>query len=137
VSNGDAIKYGILSTRDLVELYLGARTVVTIIENQTNTGASSPVVLNQNPSRIRYEVILGNSNVVGINALTLASPAACDSGFGPTYFLNPGQTIVIERNFETDGEAVCLPLNCAPIHGLTTISTRETILTPLPADESP
>jgi hypothetical protein len=137
VPNGDNLKSGILRTRDLVELYLAGRMVVTILENLTNTGAASPVVLLQNPSRIRYEVILGNNNVVGINGVEIASPAACDSGFGPTYFLNPGQTIVIQRDYQTDGEAVCLPLNCVPIHGVTMISTRETILTPLPVDESP
>jgi hypothetical protein len=134
------IQFGILKCRDLVQLFYGVRLVASILEqdNQLTTGQTGPLIA-QDPRRIRYEIIMGNYDTaylyVGI-AETLDELTAA-AGPPQTYVVPPASTIIVERNWITDLDAVTLPLFVQPIGTSFVISTRETFLTPAPIDEGP
>jgi hypothetical protein len=132
-----SIKYGILRTRDLVELYYGARMVTDLVENYFPSVVNPIVILQQDPRRIRYEVIISYTTGPNPGAVVLGSPRTNAVGIGQTYWLNPGETIIVERDFLTDLDAVTIELdNLGGTPGIV-ISTRETFLTPTPVDEGP
>lgn len=137
---GDAIKYGVLRTRDLVELYFGARMVVSLVEKSpTIAVGTTAVVLQQDPRRIRYELVL-TSSFNGALSVLVGSPASFEAGTAALYRAVTNGQIVIERDFLTDMEGVCLPVAIQPTaaEGSPAIaSTRETFLTPAPVDEFP
>lgn len=131
-----AIRLGILKCRDLVELYYGARMVTSIIENNQQGNQTTPQVLvGLDPRRIRLEIVLANRDTVNSLTANIGSPGSNNLGTSELIQLPPGGTVVIERNFLTDMESVTLPLE---FQGSSSViySTRETFLTPLPADES-
>lgn len=135
--NDNAIKFGILKTRDLVELYYGARMVATIAE--TEPGGLVNVqnkLLGADPRRIKYEIILGNLGPV-THAIQIGSPSAVAGGDNQIYVIPPGGTIIIERGFRADMETVCGPLDMIFDNNDVQISVRETFLTPIPVDEMP
>jgi len=135
--NDDAIKYGILKCRDLVQLYYGARMVVSIIENNILASAgSSSDLFALDPRRIRYEIVVMNGSG-GDATFTVGTPAADQAGTDEQYAIGAGQNVVIDRNFITDFDAVTLPQTLFASGGNLSVSTRETFLTPAPVDEIP
>jgi hypothetical protein len=132
------LKYGVLSCRDLVELYYGARMVVSITENAfsiPDDGSVIPLLL-QDPRRIRYEINWQNQNAIDV-VFSYGSPAAMDLGTNEALVLAPGTGGTFERNWITDQEGVCLALSASGFAGAFGVSTRETFLTPAPVDEVP
>jgi hypothetical protein len=126
----------ILQCRDLVQLYYGVRMVASIIEGQPFFTPNLPKqILQQDPRRIRYEIILANSDA----ATQIAGLGSTDDiafNTGQLYQVAPGASMVIERSFLSDLDAVTIPLSAFVTSANLVISTRETYLTPLPADES-
>jgi hypothetical protein len=134
---GDAVKYGILRTRDLVELYYGARMVVSVKESFFTPTATWAQIMSQDARRIRYELILTNTDGGGNHNIRIGTPGTNDLGTAQSYFVAAQQSLVIQRSFEYDLEGVCLPLNALCNSGVITVSVRETFLTPPPVDEFP
>ena len=134
---GDAVKFGILRTRDLVELYYGARMVVTIKESYFSAVTSLKQVLGPDSRRIRYEIVIGNASNAAPFTCFVGSPASMDSLTAAFYHGAIASTLVIDRSFLTDMEAVCLPISVRPNLGSLDIGVRETFLTPAPVDEFP
>jgi hypothetical protein len=131
------IKYGILRTRDLVELYFGARMVAALKETffPAITPSSIIPIMDQDPRRVAYEINLSNFNE-GFAIVFVGSPTAMGQQQGQTYFIPAGETVQIARNFFTDLDAVAIPQSLLSESSLD-VSVRETFLTPLPADELP
>lgn len=126
----------ILRCRDLVQLYYGVRMVAAIIENQPLFAVSAPAeLLTKDPRRIRYEIVIANQTASAIT-VQVGTQAQVQNQNGPFYQLAPNATQVIDRNFLTDLDAVTdnvwIFANVADY----ACSTRETFLTPLPADET-
>jgi hypothetical protein len=131
------IAYGILKCRDLVQLYYGARLVASIIENSIGLNPGAIVkLLGQDPRRVRYEIILANTTAAAASVGINASQDAVSNIFS-TYAINAGDTLIIDRNFFTDLDAVTLSVWAEVGTGSLNISTRETFLTPAPVDEGP
>lgn len=134
----DQIKFGILRTRDLVELYYQGRMVVNVAENELAiNGNTQTNILQQDPRRIRYEIIITAENPASTTNINIGSPAAVTGSTCELYFLAANQNIVIIRDFRSDMEGVVLPIDILgsnPGTGIV-VSTRETFLTPLPVDE--
>lgn len=126
----------ILQCRDLVQLYYGARMVTAVIEKEppVNTSNFLPLIA-QDSRRIRYEIILANEDAAA-QTVDIGTILATGGFNFQEYSIPPGDTKVIERDFLTDLDAVTLALICQPSSLNVVISTRETFLTPLPADES-
>jgi hypothetical protein len=135
--NGDNIRTGVLRCRDLVELYYGARIATDLIENDPSfTAGQTFILLPLNPARIRYELIFENST--GLRTVfALGSPRAFGVGNQQFYTVSPDSTLIIVRNWTTDADAVVAEVDCNITDGNLLVTTRETILTPLPVDESP
>jgi hypothetical protein len=137
MANGNILKYGILRCRELVELYYGARMVVSITENSNNLSNAAPQqILGQDPRRIRYEIIVTNAGAAAIVFWLNASQDAV-ANIASQYTVGAGRSIVIERDFLTDLDAVTVPVWGQANSGGLTVSTRETFLTPAPVDEGP
>ena len=136
--NGDpTISRGILRTRDLVELYYGAR-MVGATKRQTaifDTNTSPQLILGQDVRRISYEIVLASAT--GLDQCLIGSPAEIDAGFGLLYVVTYGGPFVIKRDFYVDLDTVCEPLVMKKVAGTVVATVREVILTPLPVDESP
>jgi hypothetical protein len=126
----------ILKCRDLVELYYGARMVTSIRETVIIVQQSVVAqVMQPDPRRIRYEVIIGSEDVASqFFQLSTSQDKIVSQGNG--YDVPPGDTIVVDRDFLTDFDAVTLPLFFLGGSNNLDVSVRETFLTPLPADES-
>jgi hypothetical protein len=127
---------GIVRCRDLVQLYYGARMVVSTISQAQGSQAVAPVQLFPADSRrVRYEIIMRNAQLVNVGVCQLGAPGDFDQGNQAFYSIAPGDTIIITRDFTTDLDATTQAVigqtdtNCR-------FSTRETFLTPLPVDES-
>lgn len=135
--NDAAIRLGILKCRELVELYYGAGMVTDVIENQfTNisTVAGFPIIP-QDPRRIKY-VITWVVPSAG-NTVKLGSQRTIQSGGGQIYGATSLTTIVVTREWRDGLDEVCAALWALPSNNAIVICTRETFLTPLPADEQP
>jgi hypothetical protein len=135
--NDNAIKFGMLKCRDLVELYYGARMVASVVESAFSfTAPQTMQILSPDPRRIRYEIIIGNNNAAPAQ-LTVGTPSADDGGNDQFYSLPDNETIIIERDFLTDLDCICLALQASCNSGACIVSVRETFLTPIPVDEMP
>lgn len=135
--NDNAIKFGLLKCRDLVELYYGARMVASIVETQIPAAANTLFqLLAPDPRRIAYELIFANG-VNAINQFQIGSPQTDAPGNQQFYSIPPGGTLIIKRNFLEDLDAVGIELGCKIFGAAITVSTRETFLTPIPVDEMP
>jgi hypothetical protein len=130
------IALGILKCRDLVQLYYGARMVANIFENNFDVLPNPTQILKADPRRIKYEIIVAGQNNAGFN-FALGSQATFDTFFYQQYAGQPTSTIIIERNFFTDFDSVCLELWAQQFDVNAFISVRETFLTPSPVDEGP
>src|SRR5258708_6549717 len=104
----NAINFGTLRTRDLVELYFGGRLVTTIRETVVNLTAAGIEVVRQDARRIRYEIFIVNGGVTPF--FFLGSQAAVQQGTALTLSVGtlPFEEMRIVRDWMTDGEAVCL-----------------------------
>ena len=131
------IRFGILKTRDLVQLYYGARMVANIIEAEpSNSGPPAPLI-GADPRRVKYEIIISEGSGAAFAIAAVGSQASFDAGTSAIYSIPPGGTVVISRDFFTDLDSVCLELWGAIVGGQISFSTRETFLTPIPIDEAP
>jgi hypothetical protein len=111
--------------------------VTSIIEKQaaSSTTAFMPLIA-QDPRRIRYELIIANTDVAAQLAF-VGSPPSVDAGNNQIYSLTPGQTIIVTRDFFTDLDAVTIGLLFMVTSLNVAITTRETFLTPSAIDEIP
>jgi hypothetical protein len=126
----------ILGCQQLVELYFGVRMIAIIAENEVALDGDVDVLIGPDPRRIRYEIILAQQNAA-VAQVAIGTPQSFDLGTSQFYVLGQGDTIVIERNFFDDLDAVTLPLSIQlQSESSCTVSTRETFLTPLPTDEA-
>ena len=134
----DQIKFGILRTRDLVELYYQGRMVVQVRENDPGTLVLfTPVqILRQDPRRTRYEIIIANGGNTTLEVQIGSLQSINNTNYG-TYSIAAGDTLVIIRDFRSDLEGVCLEQFAMATVGNAVVTTREDFLTPLPADEVP
>lgn len=133
----DAIKFGILKCRDLVELYYGVRMVTDVKETVISfDGGLSAQILNQDPRRIRYEIVLANEDVA-TQEFDLSSITGGSNNLVTAYSVAPGSTLVIERSFLSDLDSVTKQVWCAISVNTQLVSVRETFLTPAPVDEIP
>lgn len=134
--NDAAIKNGILQCRDLVQLYYGVRMVAAITEGFFNQSANVQAsLIQQDPRRIRYELIMSNGDVTD-QVFTIGTPSSFQAGNAQTYSVKPGATLIVERTFLSDFDAVTIGLDATVSSSSCNLNTRETFLTPLPADES-
>ena len=138
----DQIKFGILRTRDLVELYYqGRMNVSVVLTNVAVTLNIRAVLVPQNASRIRYEFLFENIDATGVAIIDFGTPFEIDSGNSQEFVLNPHSNLLITRQFRDDLEGVCIAqsVGAAALSGTPQIfvGVRETLLTPLPADELP
>jgi hypothetical protein len=131
------IKYGILRTRDLVELYYGARMVTDLVENFFGSFSDTYALLSQDPRRIKYEIIMANTSPSENETVQMGSPRTVASGLAQIYWMRPGETIIVTRDFFTDLDSVCIEVDVQFQGPDVQISTRETFLTPTPVDEGP
>jgi hypothetical protein len=134
------IAFGILKCRDLVQLYYGARLVASVIETVNEVASDAAgLLLNQDPRLIKYEIQMSNTDTV--NPLQVFLGSTLDAVLGGTNFLEYNipinETVIVERNFFTDLDAVTLPVFVFPQGANFAITTRETFLTPAPVDEGP
>jgi hypothetical protein len=141
VPSDNILKYGILKCRDLVTLYYGVPMVMSLFESSIQVAAFTPKLLvGQDPRRISYEITLACSDVVthfaqigsSLDSLTNSVPP-----IGAQYQVPPGASIVIERNFLTDGDSICLPVWFQADGMAVLASIRAVFLTPAPIDEVP
>lgn len=141
MGTSDSIRYGILKTRDLVELYFAGRMVADIIEATFVVSSSVPArVLNQDPRRISYELYFCAQS--GGTFWTIQLGRTFDQALtasGIVLRSAPPNVNFIKRNFFEDLDAVCLPVWAMSASGseITQLSVRETRLTPVPVDEEP
>jgi hypothetical protein len=132
-----ALKYGILKCRDLVELYYGVRMAFSLVENEVLLDGNVDFLIGQDPRRVRYEIILA-AQPSSVASCFIGTPPTFDLGTSQQYSVAAGGTLVIVRDWLTDGDAVTLPLAIQNNTDITFgVSTRETFLTPIPADELP
>lgn len=131
------LKYGVLRCRDLVELYFGARMVMALVENNVEADGTIQTIINQDQRRIRYEIVAVNLSAIAPNFFNTGSRLAFANGTPAQYMIPPGATIVITRDFFTDGDAVCIEVQAQAQLSTVGFSTRETFLTPAPVDEVP
>lgn len=131
------LKFGVLRCRELVELYFGWRLVASVIEKSNNLDNTKPqLILGQDPRRIRYEIIVTNPDATAHNCYLDASPDAV-TNIASEYAIAPHSSLIIERTFLSDLDAVTMPVwGQAGAAGLS-VATRETFLTPAPVDEVP
>jgi hypothetical protein len=132
------IQFGILKCRDLVQLYFLARMVVNVRITELPEAALSSNVLwiNQDPSRIKYEIILANLDVAS-QQIFLATTADGVASSPESYSLAPGTTLRWSRDFLTDLDGVTMPVYASSTSTNLFGSARETFLTPAPIDEGP
>jgi len=131
------LKYGVLRCIELTELYFGWRMVTSLTENYVSVSTSAPFqVLGQDPRRIRYEIITTNSGMADI-LVTFNDSLDNVNNIGTTYGIPAGETLIIERSFLTDLDAVTIPVWGGTTASSIAMATRETFLTPAPVDELP
>jgi hypothetical protein len=134
---GDAVKFGTLRTRDLVELFYGNRIVVSVIEKRfTPDSVSRLTLMTPDTRRISYEIVIINDGIVG-HFTAVGTGAAIDQNRAENFAVLPGSSIIIRRNFITEMENVCLDVVALATSADIQYSTRETFLTPAPVDEIP
>jgi hypothetical protein len=130
MSSPSARPLGIKSARHLVELYFGVQMVTGVSESVFAPSAGiNTLILGPDPRRIKYELIFANTGVSN-DILILGSPATLDTENGNSYSLNEGETIIIERTFFADLDAVTLPLAVRTLNGEINVSVREVYLSP-------
>lgn len=128
-------KLGILKTRDLVELYYGVRMVADVKETFIPTTPGTPTrILNQDPRRISYEIVLANEDAAA-QEFDLSPVTGGSAAEFTAYSVAPGETQVIDRDFLTDLDAVTKEVWCTTSVGAQLVTVRETFLTPAPVDE--
>lgn len=133
--NGPLTKLGIVRCRDLVQLYYGARMAAVLVQkNKALTTGTFVEIMSADPRRVRYEIIIENFDAAA-QFVDIATPEAATSTQQQEYNLPPGSTLIIERDFTTDLDAVTIAVLANRGNDNMSISTRETILTPLPVDE--
>lgn len=136
------ISAGILRTRDLVELYYQGRMVVQVKSNQISISTGAPTqILQQDPRRIRYELIFEQFVPTASAAVDIGTPTEIAQSTSMEFILLGESNYTIIRDFRSDMEGVCIELSAQPsvLTGApsVTVSSRETFLTPLPVDELP
>jgi hypothetical protein len=137
IMSGILTTLGIVRCRDLDELYFGGRFVVTIKNTQFLDLSAITRILSQNPSRIRYEIFIADAVGAAGSQLVLGTSDEVRNNQGIFIQVANLVTMQIVRDFTTDAEGVVPELWCQFLSGAFSVSVRETILTPLPADESP
>jgi hypothetical protein len=131
------IKYGILRTRDLVQLYFGARMVASVLETSPGAIVGPTVqIISGDPRRIKYEIFLANISVAA-DYVSIFSNGDTSTDNPQLISLPPGASEILTRTFFGDLDAVTLPVFLTPGAGSINVSVRETFLTTLPADELP
>lgn len=132
---------GIVRCRDLVQAVRGVRIATNVFYKNFGPLLLAKVpVLNLDVRRIKYEISI--SEISGTNpvAVQLATIDPLSNVTFEMVTLDAAATLIIERTWEKDADAVCLGVIAAQstavvLGGSASISVRETFLTPLPADE--
>lgn len=132
-----SIKYGILKTRDLVELYYAAQMVANVIESQLALTATAQQILKPDPRRIKYEIYIASPGPAALAVVELSTGTAFSSATATVVAISPNTTFAIRRDFLTDFETVCLPVQALDLQAQCFITVRETFLTPAPVDQLP
>lgn len=122
--------------RDLVQQFLGKRvamttkyTSVALLANETTQ------VITADPRRIRLEITLVGASGVAGDKMTIGTQATIQAGVGQVFQFPIAGMAYLARDYWSDGDAVCQELWVLNGGNPTTITTRETLLTPLPVDE--
>lgn len=133
----DNLRFGILRARDLVELHLGARAAVTLVENFfLIDNSDSHQILSIDPRRIRYEIVIANLTVNPLD-ISIGSQAPVETGTS-LYFRIPGNSsFMLTRDYRSDFDNVAAAVFAEAVTNALQVSVRETVLTPLPVDETP
>jgi len=134
---GVLTKLGIVRCRDFAELYFGGRTAVFTKNTQFIDIVTVTQILQRDPRRIRYEIYFSDQNGAGGSSAALGTRDEVAAGLGLYLSFANLSTFPIERDFSTDAEAVTEEQWIGIQSGAFNVSVRETILTPLPVDESP
>lgn len=121
---------GIKSTRHLIELYFGTQMVTDILEVEWGNIFTNTQILRPDPRRIKYEIVMSNLDNAIFASIALGTTGAVDGTAPALYSLAPGQTIVVERTFFADLDAVTLPVWAFASAGQVFVSTREVFLSP-------
>lgn len=121
---------GIKSCRHLIELYFGIQMVTDLVESPPTDTAGVSQILLPDPRRIKYEIILANGDSLVTNTVSLSTIGGVDQPSAAVYTLGPSATIIIERTFFADLDAVTLPVWANNPSGDVAISTREVFLSP-------
>jgi hypothetical protein len=138
VLKDNLLKYGVLTCRDLVELYYGWRIVSFLKETSGPVSTGNPqLLIDQDPRRISYEITLSSASDAGVAIISIGTQTDVQQGLGQDYYLQPQTTIVVRRSFLTDLDTVCQEVWFTNADGFGDIEAREVILTPAPVDEVP
>lgn len=130
------LKYGVVSCRDLVELYYGWRMVAVAYQIPVPGGlATRQLLLPQDPRRIKYEIWM--TAEPGPAFVSLGSAADLDNNATMDIEIDNDNNYYLVRSFLTDLDAVCQDLWFTNADGNADISVRAVILTPAPIDEVP
>lgn len=127
----------IVGCRNLVELHFGRRVQMRTRFTQINpTVNTARMLIGNDPRRIRYELVISSTQAVTQQALT-GTQAALQAGAGEAFELTLSLlNVLIVRDFTTDGDAVTEEVWVQSNNANALFSCRETLLTPLPVDES-
>jgi hypothetical protein len=131
------IKYGILKTRDLVELYFGARMVANSKTTRYPASATPYLILGADPRRISYEIFWNGIAFTAATSIYLGTPAQIDDGSAPDITSQIISSVGIRRDFFTELDSVVQPQMISDASGTMLFSVREIYLTPIPIDETP
>ncbi|MGA7885881.1 MAG: hypothetical protein WCA44_09070 [Acidobacteriaceae bacterium] len=137
----DSIKYGILRARELATLYYGAWMVgdekysgFTLAEDTTTD------ILQTNPRRIQYEIVLSLNSADGVAVIQIAPRSQIEAGNVGNIALWAGENLQITRTFLTELDLVTKGLS-VKVASTATASVyafvREVLLSPAPVDEIP
>lgn len=134
---GDNIKLGVLRTRDLVELYLAGRMAVrTQYTPFIDLGTAPVKIASFNAARIAIEIVIANT-ALAHNAITVGPSLDFVANLWNPYQFASYGFAVITRDYQRDLDGVVEEVWAQANTINSTAVVRETILTPLPVDETP
>lgn len=141
MSASPQIRFGILRTRELAALYYGAGMVATDqYSGYTVEAGATQQLLQDNPRRISYEIVLSLNSSTGAAVVQLGPQSQIEAGNVGSIALYPTENLTVERTFREELDLVCKGLSLNVNSGATAsvyAFVREVWLTPLPADELP
>lgn len=127
----------VLGCRELVRQFFGRRVKMFTRYTRINPAANTATqLLKTDPRRIRYEITISSTNAATQQGL-LGPLAVIQAGNAQAWELSITLlTFQVERDYLTDGDAVVEEIWAQSNNAAMIFSARETLLTPLPVDES-